>query len=192
MNLEQSSKLREAFPPEAIGKLPKGGTQLDFVGHAAVTDRLLEVDPMWSWEPVAFADDGGPLIRQNGQMFELWGRLTLCGVTRTEVGTCGIKDFEPSKQLVSDLICRAAMRFGVALDLWSKDSLESEIVSKDMVETQRKRVGRLIAEAKAGGDVGDWLRSEWVTSGLPGLASMTSPDDFAQATELVHQAMASK
>ncbi len=119
--------LRKPFPPEAIGKLPKGGTQLDYVGHAAVTDRLLSVDPNWTWEPVAFAEDGGPLIRTNGNMLELWGRLTVCGVTRTEVGTCGIKDFEPSKQLVSDFVCRAAMRFGVALDLWSKEQLQPPV-----------------------------------------------------------------
>ena len=24
---------------------------LDYVGHAALTDRLLDVDPSWTWEP---------------------------------------------------------------------------------------------------------------------------------------------
>jgi len=26
---------------------------LDYVGHAALTDRLLDVDPSWHWEPLA-------------------------------------------------------------------------------------------------------------------------------------------
>ena len=191
MTPEQSSKLREAFPPEAIGKLPKGGTQLDFVGHAAVTDRLLEIDPNWSWEPVAFAEDGGPLIRTVGQQYELWGRLTVCGVTRTEVGTCGVKDFEPSKQLVSDFVCRGAMRFGVALDLWTKGALESEVVSHAAVEDERKRLGRLIAEIKGVDGAADRLKEVWREANLPGLPAMTKPDDFAEVTEICHQVLQS-
>lgn len=115
--------LRQEFPASAIGKLPKGGTQLDYVGHAAVTDRLLTVDPQWSWEPLAFAPDGGPLVRFTGPDAELWIRLTVCGHTRIGVGTAPSKAFELSKQLVSDAIRNAAMRFGVALDLWAKEDL---------------------------------------------------------------------
>jgi hypothetical protein len=125
---ERLGELRKPFPPEAIGTLPKKGFDISFVGHAAVTDRLLEVDPLWDWEPLALAADGAPMIRTNGKTLELWGTLTVLGVTRTEVGTCETTDFETSKQLVSDFLCRAAMRFGVALDLWSKDHLESQIV----------------------------------------------------------------
>jgi hypothetical protein len=35
--------------PKIVGKLPKGGTQLDFVGHADITRLLLEIDPTWRW-----------------------------------------------------------------------------------------------------------------------------------------------
>ena len=42
---EQALALRKPFPKESIGKLPKGNAMLDYVGHAAVTDRLLTVDP---------------------------------------------------------------------------------------------------------------------------------------------------
>src|SRR5699024_2940083 len=48
MNKEQTMALRRPFPPESVGRLPKGGVMLDYVGHAAVTDRLLTVDPEWS------------------------------------------------------------------------------------------------------------------------------------------------
>lgn len=123
MDALEATMLRAEFPKSAVGKLPKGGTQLDYVGHAAVTDRLLLVDPLWSWEPLAFAADGGPLVRLVGADAELWIRLTVCGHTRIGVGTASAKSFELSKQLVSDAIRNAAMRFGVALDLWAKEDL---------------------------------------------------------------------
>lgn len=122
-----AEQLRAEFPASAIGKLPKGGTTLDYVGHAAVTDRLLSVDPMWTWEPLAYAADGGPLIRYSGKDAELWIRLTVCGLTRIGVGTAPTGAFDLPKQLVSDAIRNAAMRFGVALDLWSKEDLHDTL-----------------------------------------------------------------
>lgn len=117
MNKEQAQALRKPFPREVIGKLPKGGAQLDYVGHAAVTDRLLSVDPEWRWEPVATDEHGNPLRDSEGN---LWIRLTIAGVTRLGVG-----DGKTMKERIGDAIRNAAMRFGVALDLWTKDELES-------------------------------------------------------------------
>lgn len=131
MNPDQAKQLREPFPEAKIGKLPRKDKRtgreftLDYVGHAAVTDRLLEVDPEWVWEPLAFNDAGLPRIDQFGG---LWIRLTVCGVTRLGYGEAGEKD--PSgqtvKELISDAIRNAAMRFGVALDLWSKEDLHAD------------------------------------------------------------------
>lgn len=104
--------LRAPFRPDQIGKLPKGSTLLDYVGHADVTDRLLEVDPFWYWEPMGTDERGLPAYDERGN---LWIRLTVCGVTRLGVG-----DGPDPKQRVSDAIRNAAMRFGVALDLWAK------------------------------------------------------------------------
>ena len=115
MTPEQAAELRRPFPPSAVGKLPKGGVQLDYVGHAATTDRLLSVDPEWTWEPVAFDEQGLPAIQGRN----LWIRLTVCGVTRYGVG-----DGASIKEAIGDAIRNAAMRFGVALDLWSKEELE--------------------------------------------------------------------
>src|SRR3546814_16384924 len=56
---------------------------LDYVGHAALTDRLLDTDPEWSWEPVAFTEQGLPAFDQSGG---LWIKLTVCGVTRLGYG----------------------------------------------------------------------------------------------------------
>lgn len=136
MTPEQASALRQPFPKSAIGILPKpykkdspkgqcrdcGGwhgmpaVHLDYVGHAATTDRLLSVDPGWTWEPLATDPGGLPLPDAQGN---LWIRLTVCGVTRIGVG-----DGSSMKERIGDAIRNAAMRFGVALDLWSKEELE--------------------------------------------------------------------
>jgi hypothetical protein len=115
MDAQQAAELRRPFPASAIGQLPKGGTMLDYVGHAATTDRLLAVDPEWTWEPLATDDQGLPAIDKAGN---LWIRLTVCGVTRIGVG-----DGLSMKERIGDAIRNAAMRFGVALDLWAKEDL---------------------------------------------------------------------
>lgn len=111
--------LRKPFPKEVVGKLPRGGIQLDYVGHAAVTDRLLNVDPEWHWEPLATDEAGNPALDAEGN---LWIKLTVMGVTRLGVG-----DGRNMKERIGDALRNAAMRFGVALDLWSKDELESTL-----------------------------------------------------------------
>ncbi|MGN6534097.1 MAG: hypothetical protein ACTHKQ_00025, partial [Mesorhizobium sp.] len=60
---------------------------LDYVGHAAITDRLLDADPQWSWEPLA-TRDGLPAFDQTGG---LWIKLTVCGVTRLGYGHAASK-----------------------------------------------------------------------------------------------------
>ena len=72
MTPEEATALRKPFPKGAIGKIPKGGMQLDYVGHAAVTDRLLAVDPAWTWEPMATTAEGLPLPDGSGN---LWIKL---------------------------------------------------------------------------------------------------------------------
>lgn len=144
MTPEAAAALREPFPPEAIGKLPKAGLMLDYVGHAATTDRLLQVDPSWTWEPMALDGDGLPLIRGG----ELWIRLTVCGVTRPGVG-----DGKSTKEMIGDAIRNAAMRFGVALDLWAKEDLHAAA-----------RIPAELAEVFAGvlNDAGAEARKAWM------------------------------
>ncbi len=143
MKPEQAAALREEFPANAIGKLPKptrknadkgrceecGGwhglpaVHLDYVGHAAATDRILGVDFEFTWSPMALAADGLPAIRTVNGEAELWINLTIAGVTRPGVGTAPAGSLELSKQLISDAIRNAGMRFGIALDLWAKEDL---------------------------------------------------------------------
>lgn len=153
----QLAKLREPFPPEAIGKLPRGGVQLDFVGHATVTDRLLTVDPYWNWEPLAFDEAGLPLCELNagGKPCGLWIKLTVLGVTRLGYGSVEGSKAEPVKELIGDALRNAAMRFGVALDLWSKSDLESQVAEpKLQANADRSNVSRDTGEVKPRRTVG--------------------------------------
>ena len=110
-----------AQPPiEMIDTLPRGNTRLSYLGHAATTGVLCEVDPFWTWEPVAMSDAGEPLIHVRGEQARMWIRLTVLGVTRLGVGTCAANKSDVEKELIGDAIRNAAMRFGVALNLWSK------------------------------------------------------------------------
>lgn len=102
---------------------------LDYVGHAQVTGRLLEVDPAWTWEPYAVDHQGFPaVIEEQGGRRILWIRMTVGGVTRPGVGIVGSGKDEVEKELISDAIRNAAMRFGVALDLWAKGDLHADDV----------------------------------------------------------------
>jgi len=120
MKQEQQDALRAPFPKEQIQKLPTGGLQLYYVSHAWVTDRLLQVDPAWGWKPLAFTDAGLPAFDSNGG---LWIELTVCGVTRYGYGEPQGRDkFDQTKGAIGNAIRNAAMRFGVALDLWAKEA----------------------------------------------------------------------
>jgi len=141
--------LRQPFADHQIGKLPKptraqtdevkanfragircnecGGwhhpnvVHLDYVGHAALTDRLLDVDPTWNWEPFATTETGLPQFDNQGG---LWIKLTVLGVTRMGYGaTDKNKGGDGIKEIIGDALRNAAMRFGVALNLWHKGDL---------------------------------------------------------------------
>lgn len=145
--------MREPFPAHQISKMcrstkkdnAKGkctkcngwhglpAIQLDYVGHAALTDRLLSADPAWQWEPLAVGSDGYPVIDRDGGM---WIKLTVCGVTRYGYGDAqGKSGGDAMKERIGDALRNAAMRFGAALDLWHKGDLH---VEEDEPEQQAK------------------------------------------------------
>src|SRR6476646_1726812 len=110
--------MRQPFPDHQISYLPKGGVKLAYVGHAALTDRLLDADPLWTWEPLALGENGLPALDEVGG---LWIRLTVCGVTRLGYGDAGQKKGgDAMKERIGDALRNAAMRFGAALELWHK------------------------------------------------------------------------
>lgn len=144
--------LREPFLLNQISKLPKGTkTQnecpanqkkrckicggwhhpdvihLDYVGHAALTDRLLDADPLWTWEPFAINEEGLPAFDKSGG---LWIRLTVCGHMRIGYGHATTSQYKEigsrEKEVIGDALRNAAMRFGAALDLWHKGDLHGD------------------------------------------------------------------
>lgn len=145
--------MRKPFPDNCISKLPKptkrqteevradykrgirckvcGGwhhpkvVHLDYVGHAALTDRLLDCDPEWNWRALATGPEGAPLLDQNGG---LWIELTVCGMSRNGYGHAdGKTGGDAIKEAIGDALRNAAMRFGAALDLWHKGDLHPDV-----------------------------------------------------------------
>jgi len=196
------AKLRQPFDAKQVGKLPKvyckrcsskdarcdehkvkkcrvckayvseAHLHIDYVGHAHVTERLLDVDPSWNWEPLAFGATGLPALDDNGG---LWIRLTVGGVTRLGYGHAdGKRGGNAVKEAIGDAIRNASMRFGVALDLWKKEPAEA--VPERQVERPRQTPvdraaelrGQIAAIGKARGqrveqiadDFSAWSRGE--------------------------------
>jgi hypothetical protein len=110
--------------PKIVSKLPKGGITLDFVGHADITRILIEIDPHWSIEPVAYDEAGLPAAKKIGNMIQAGFRMTLLGQTRYCVGSVEERKSDIGKELVSDAIRNGAMRFGISLSLWTKAEWE--------------------------------------------------------------------
>lgn len=181
--------LREPFPDNQISKLPKpvsrdapkgrckecGGwhglpaVHLDYVGHAALTFRLLDADQSWSWEPVAIDERGLPALDQNGG---LWIRLTVCGVTRMGYGDAqGKTGPDAMKERIGDALRNAAMRFGAALDLWHKGDLRAHMLETGEDEpTQATDVPKI--------------------SALSGARDAVSPEELASLQDLAMEAIA--
>jgi hypothetical protein len=92
-------------------------------------------------------DNGSPIVDRNaeGRPIGMWIRLTIF-----DQGRIGYGAVEPNerrsdgdliKEIIGDGIRNAAMRFGVALNLWSKNDLESAAPApsaQDHVLTQAK------------------------------------------------------
>lgn len=113
---------------------------LDYVGHAEVTDRLLAADPEWTWEPLAFDEQGLPAFDRNGG---LWIKLIVAGVTRLGYGDAqGKEGPDAVKECIGDALRNAAMRFGVGVDLWGasyKDGAEQPTPTGHQVQQPRQR-----------------------------------------------------
>ena len=114
--------------PKIVGKLPrktKTGAiiHLDFVGHADITKFLIETDPNWRWVPIEWKD-GRPAIHVENGMATMWGELTVLGQARLGVGSVEANKPDRDKELVSDFLRNASMRFGFATSLWAKSEWE--------------------------------------------------------------------
>lgn len=174
-------KLREPFPENLIGWLPKPMLKkeemdkipkhncpicgqyhasskvmhLSYVGHAALTDRLLDVDPSWSWEPMAIGQDGYPIVDKDGGM---WIKLTILGVTKIGYGEAaaanGKSGGNATKERIGDALRNAAMRFGCALEMWHKGDLNAHKISEFSQPEEEKLVSADPVEKRSISDDG--------------------------------------
>lgn len=213
--------LRIPFPDSQVSKLPKetktqrearerdkslmvfncascGGhhhkqaVHLDYVGHAALTNRLLDADPNWNWEPVALTDAGLPALDQNGG---LWIKLTVCGQTRLGYGNAeGKCGGDAIKEIIGDALRNAAMRFGAALDLWHKGDLHADSDAGDE-HRQDESTGmpdaewaKLVQMAKAAGVSSDFLCRHYKVRNLRTLTQ----DQYADAIQRLTDEIAAK
>lgn len=197
------AQLLEPFQPHEILKLPKpykkdspkgkcsecGGfhglpaVHLDYVGHAALTKRLLTVDPNWNWEPVAWTPDGLPMLDKIGG---LWIRLTICGVTRLGYGHAdGKTGGDAMKELIGDGLRNAAMRFGAALHLWHKGDLYDAEEKRSMGwEVEETGPGKDKKEpAPAASATGGKSAQQWADEYIAGIARLKTLDEMRQLTQ---------
>lgn len=206
--------LRKPFPPNQISKLPKptkkqsesdkstwancrecGGwhhpqvIHLDYVGHAALTDRLLDADPSWTWKPFAVTDQGLPAFDASGG---LWIKLTVCGQTRIGYGHAASSTYKEigsrEKEVIGDALRNAAMRFGAALDLWHKGDLHADDADTDprfVSEAEEKELTDLIKSYGANGT------TLCETYGVTAISEMT-PAMAQDATAKLHRKYAPK
>ncbi|MEU6925484.1 hypothetical protein [Streptomyces sp. NPDC046631] len=126
---------------ECSSNMTSAHIHLDYVGHADLTGRLLEADPLWTWEPMAFDQDGLPKFDHNGG---LWIRLTVAGHTRLGYGDSqGKTGPNAVKEAIGDALRNAGMRFGAALDLWSKTDQDKAKAEKEELSREPSREDRL-------------------------------------------------
>ena len=120
--MRQLYELARPFPEQLISKKPGGKFQADYVNHAVVTARLLEILGPYQWEIAKV------ITNADGIAVGCVGRLTVTvdGVPAVieEVGDVervGDNSASNLKSASSDAFKRACMRLGLGLHLWAGD-----------------------------------------------------------------------
>jgi hypothetical protein len=124
--------------PKIVGTIPRNGINLAYVSHADITKILIEVDPLWSWQPAAW-ENGRPEINVENNTATMWGSLTLLGKSMLGVGSVRADKQDLDKELIGDFLRNAAMRFGIALSLWSKQDWSDNTTITSLPAAQAKR-----------------------------------------------------
>ena len=122
--------------PKIVGTIPRNGINLAYVSHADITKILIEIDPNWNWQPVAW-DNGRPAIHVENGTATMWATLTLLGKSLLGVGSVRADKQDLDKELIGDFLRNASMRFGIALSLWSKQDWSDNTTFVRSPEVQR-------------------------------------------------------
>lgn len=124
--------------PKIVGTIPRNGISLSYVSHADVNRILIEVDPLWSWQPIEWVN-GRPAINVENGTATMWGTLTLLGKSMIGVGSVRADKQDYEKELVGDFLRNASMRFGIAISLWSKQDWSDNTTITSLPAVQAKR-----------------------------------------------------
>jgi hypothetical protein len=126
-------------------------THVAYIPHARIEERLRDIDPTWSWEPLAKDEQGRPAM--DGGC--LWITLRIGGRTEIGVGDApGEVSGRARRQSISSAIKNAAERLGVGryLKLLPPEPLPPEAVKPlpdRPVKTDSSKASALIDEIMA-------------------------------------------
>ncbi|MEN3336207.1 MAG: hypothetical protein V7641_5572 [Blastocatellia bacterium] len=116
---ETLKELSHALSPELIrqrvGWTDRAGREheVDYVEWHVVADLLDRICPNWSHEVIS--------IKQIGDFVAVTASITIQGVTRQGVGTGSAYDEKGIKKAEHDALKRAAVKFGIARELYRKE-----------------------------------------------------------------------
>jgi len=131
-NKSQILRLAKKFPSQLIKTIKKGNHQEDYINHAVIAQRLLQVlgAYSWSWE----------VVYEEGKVVCVRGTLTTTvDGKEVSVSGAGTETFsgdstgEKIKKMESDAFKRAASRLGVGLHLWAQQQYFLDVqLAKDL------------------------------------------------------------
>ena len=168
--------------PSIVRQKPSNYGASDYVNHAEVTKMLIEIDPMWSWEPVSWIE-GRPAIHinevsrtfNNGEVKKsrvatMWGFMTVLGKQLPCVGSAPADKEEYEKELIGDLIRNGAQRFGICINLWTKTDNASPSYQRPTQQYEKREspasFGGVRIRGTQHGDLPDWLASAAAEQGI--------------------------
>src|SRR5215470_13969974 len=143
-------ELRKHVDPELVrqreGRRDNSGNvhMVEYIEWHTVADILDEVAPNWTHT----VKD----IRAIGDIMIVTVAITIDGVTREGVGTGRARSETGIKKAEHDALKRAAVKFGIARDLYKKENetLESETPSQTSDDNVAKNLGDLVTGKQLG------------------------------------------
>jgi hypothetical protein len=127
--------LRAPFAPESVDfRLQKTigetkGIAIAYMDARLVQDRLDDVVGPANW-----SFDWTPLPTANGAFTIAKGTLTICGVSKSDVGDAGLT--EPTKSTVSDALKRAAVMWGIGRYLYDLGTFYCDVDKKNIPDAE--------------------------------------------------------
>jgi|TARA_A100001388_G_C28774696_1_gene506478 hypothetical protein len=128
----QLLRLARKFPQQLVRQIKKGTHTEDYINHAVIAQRILQVCGPYSWDWDVVTEDGKVVAVHGKLTVELDGKTVTVSGAGTETYS---KDStgEKIKKMESDAFKRAASRLGCGLHLWAQDQYFLDIqLAKDL------------------------------------------------------------